>query len=260
MTNLNNRRSIFSSLILGIVFLFFIGIMASCTSNDEDISSLDCIDGEGAFVTRTLSVADFKKVDLAMATNIVIKQGNTQEVKAMGHSNIIDLISTSVKNNTWEITTEKDVCIRNYKLSFEITVPNIEKLIISGSGDIDVDNFENQNNFTLEVNGSGDIKLNKFEGITKLDVALSGSGSIKAQKKIASLKDLNITVSGSGGYDGYPVSCDNSIVNVLGSGNVKLTANKTLKVTISGSGSVHYKGTPTITKTISGSGSVINAN
>lgn len=245
---------------LGLVLLFM--AITSCTKNEvvEPDSNPDSVEGKGAIITRTLSVANFNKVDLAMATNITIKQGSSQEVKAIGQANIIDLISTSVSSDMWKITTKKDVNVRNYKLSFEITVPNLDKLLISGSGNAMVEDFKNQRNLTMEITGSGKIAFNKFEGIKLLNLLLKGSGSITANKDIVSLTNLSVIISGSGDYNGFPISTDDNIVKISGAGNVKLTANKTLKVTISGSGNVNYKGNPTITKNISSSGGIINAN
>lgn len=244
---------------LGIMFLLV--IIVGCKKDKiETPSNNDCVSGKGEVITRTLSVADFKKVDLAIATNIIVKQGSNFEVKAIGQSNIIDLINTSVSNDMWIITTKENTCISDYKLSFEITMPNVDKLLINGSGNITLEDFINQNNLTMEINGSGKITLNKFEGIKKLDLSLGGTGSVIANKDISSITDLNVTISGSGDYNGFLISADNNTVDISGAGDVKLTAVKTLNATITGSGSIHYKGNPTITKNITGSGKIIDAN
>lgn len=235
--------------------------MVSCDKEEVIIDpSANCTNGEGAQVTRTLSLDAFVAVELSMAANITVKQGDKQEVKAIGESNIIDLISTKVSNGMWTITTKDDVCISNYQLAFELTVPNVNKLTLSGSGNILVEDFMNQNKLRLETKGSGDISLNKFEGIDQLDILMTGSGKLTAKQDIASLKDLNITCSGSGKYEGFPLSAENSTVKMAGAGNVELTATKTLNVTISGSGNAYYKGHPAITENISGSGKLIDAN
>jgi len=72
--------------------LILISIISSCNNNN-------CIDGEGSIVTKTLALDDFNKVNASISSNITISQGETQEVKIIGHSNIINELNTSVSNN-----------------------------------------------------------------------------------------------------------------------------------------------------------------
>lgn len=244
---------------LGLPLFLSCASLTSCSKEENNVDKA-CIDGKGAIITRTLSIAEFKGIDLSIASKLTVMQGDKQEIKAIGQANIIDVIKTSIANDTWTITTKDDICISNYELSFEITVPNIDKLIISGSGNIIVKDFKNQKSLDMEIKGSGSMTLNKFEGINSLNIVSNGSGNIVANKDIASLKKLNINISGSGDYRGFPISADDNTVGITGAGKVQLTADKTLKATIAGSGNVYYKGSPTITKTVTGSGKVISAN
>ncbi len=218
-----------------------------------------CISGQGAITTQTLSIADFSGIDLAGASNVTIHQGTTQEVKATGHLNIINRLKTNVSENVWKIQLE-DGCYENYELSFEITVPNIEDLKLSGSGNIVMNDFENQGNLDVEISGSGNIKINKFGGAEVLAVEISGSGQVLGNDDFENLKTLTLAISGSGNYSGFSIQTDDCIVDISGSGNCNVFARNNLDVTISGSGSVFYKGNPQITSNITGSGSIIDAN
>lgn len=227
----------------------------SCSWDDDS----NCIDGEGVITTEILSLSNFDGIDLKIDSNVTITQGVVQEVKAIGHPNIIDKLETSVLNNFWKIELE-DGCYNDYDLAIEITVPNIELVKVSGSGDLVINDFYNQNSLESIVSGSGDITLNEFEGIINLDVALSGSGSIKANNDITTLDALDLSVSGSGKYLGFAIVSNSATVNASGSGDSELTTKNNLNVTISGSGDVSYKSTPIITQSITGSGDLINAN
>ena len=176
------------------------------------------------------------------------------------HPNIIDLVSTTVSNGIWEIKFQNDDCIEDFQLSFVITVPNINQLTLSGSGDIGVNDFSNQSGLNIDVSGSGNFTLNNFEGITDLDINLGGSGNVSGNRDISTLGSLNVTNIGSGKYSGFAISANDCTVNSSGSGNCEITAQNTLNVTISGSGDVSYKGMPTITQNITGSGNLIDAN
>lgn len=236
-----------------LAILFTSLFLAACNKENT------CIHGQGAITTKTLSVAGFTGIDLAGASNVTISQGATQQVIATGHPNIIDLVDTDVSNNIWSITL-KDGCYKNYELSFEITVPNIKDIDISGSGNIIVNDFSNQGDLAIDISGSGEITLNAFDGAENLSVDISGSGSVEGNADFSDLKTLDISINGSGNYIGFPIQTDNCEVNISGSGNCSVYVRDMLDVKISGSGNVLYKGNPIITSKITGSGSVINAN
>lgn len=234
-------------------------IFGSCEKNDEMMTK-DCIKGEGTITTSILPITSFQGIDAAMSSNVTIIQGTTQKVEATGHPNIIDLVSTTVSSGIWKITFKNDDCIEDFELSFMITVPSINQLTVSGSGDVTVNNFSNQSELKIDASGSGDLAFNSFEGITALDIKIGGSGNVSGNSDILSLESLNVVSIGSGNYSGFSVSANDCTVKTSGSGKCKITAQNTLNVTISGSGDVSYKGMPTITQNITGSGKLIDAN
>lgn len=237
-----------------ILILLISIVIMSCGENPF------CIEGEGTVTTEILNVSNFDGIDLSFSDDVVIKQGATLEVKAIGHPNIIEKINTSVSNNIWEVNFSDNECYQNYQLSIEITTPNISSMKVSGSGDLMVENFINQNNLRIDLTGSGGLTLNDFEGITSLDVDISGSGNLVANRDITTLNTLDLNVSGSGDYLGFGISSTDCSVKVSGSGDCEVSAVNTLNANISGSGDISYKGTPTITQTITGSGSLIDEN
>ena len=69
-------------------------------------------------------------------------------------------------------------------------------------------------------------------------------------------RDLNLTISGSGAYEGEQMKSTRATVKVTGSGAAVVAASETLIVQVTGSGSVEYVGEPKLTQQLSGSGSV----
>lgn len=216
--------------------------------------------GEGDIITDTLSVADFSGINLATVPNVTIKQGTTQLVRAIGYANIIEKVKTDVSNNIWTIKFQEGYFYSKINLSIEIIVPDISSITSSSTGNIIVENFNNQNTLTLSTSSTGDITINNFEGISELEASISSVGSIKANEDITSLSDLDVNISSSGNFNGFPITSENCTLSVSSSGNAKITANNTLDVTISSSGNVYYKGNPSITQNITSSGRLINSN
>jgi hypothetical protein len=214
-----------------------------------------CTKGEGDIISKTIAVSNFTEIKLSGAFDIVISQGLTQEVIATGHPNIIDNINRDVNNNTWKIKLENG-CYKDYELKIYITVTDINSISLSGTGNITVNDFINQNDLSLGISGSGSIEFNAFDGSENLSVSISGSGEVSGNKDLIDLKKTNIIISGSGKYHGFPIKTDECDIIISGSGNCYVFPIEILDVAISGSGNVYYRGNPNINAEISGSGGV----
>ncbi len=219
-----------------------------------------CIKGEGGIVSESIEVPAFTGIDLAEHARVILSQGPNQEVIVSGHHNIIDRLKKEVYGGVWKIDMRDHHCFGHYELTIFITVPDIESITISGSGDIEVGDFQEQGNLSLSISGSGEIDLESFEGCENLDLRISGSGNVLGNENFSSLENLDIVISGSGEYEGFPIQTDHCDITISGSGDCKVHVHETLNVNISGSGDVHYIGYPAITSSISGSGDIINAN
>lgn len=149
---------------------------------------------------------------------------------------------------------------KNYELTINVTVPDLNSVHLSGSGRIEVNDFTSQNDLEIDISGSGQIDLNAFSGAEKMYVDISGSGTVTAYDEMTSLKKLNINISGSGGYKGFPVKSDECKINVSGSGTCQVSVRNTLEVSIGGSGVVYYRGNPSITSHTNRAGSIVDAN
>jgi len=232
---------------------FCLMIMSSCNRDKN------CVEGQGSIQSEILYTGSFTGVKAKGSMDIRIEEGDEFEVRAIGHPNIIDRLMTDVDDDILEIDLQND-CYKDYELGIEITMPMVEKLILDGSGSINVLAMENESDLTVELKGSGDIDLHSMEGTMNLDVSIDGSGQVDAHGPFSSLLNLDVEIAGSGDYKGFGVAAQNCLVTIDGSGDCRLTAIENLDVLIQGSGDVHYKGNPDIDFTSSGSGSLINAN
>ena len=69
-------------------------------------------------------------------------------------------------------------------------------------------------------------------------------------------QEQDVSISGSGEYNGEALTSRSARVNVSGSGDVVVNASDALDAQVSGSGNVRYVGNPSVTEKVSGSGSV----
>ena len=237
----------FLTAILAATFLF-----SSCLLFDDD--PFRCERGQGPTVTRVLDLPSFSGIDLQISGDVVLRQGNEQYVEVEGQDNIIDLLRLSVSNNTWKIKFTD--CVRNYdNLMIYITLPDIDEIKISGSGDVYGDNLFEGNNLDLNISGSGDMDLGL--DYKNVDTRITGSGDIRLE---GDCRNFDLDITGSGDYHAFDMKSENGKIRISGSGKAEVWVTDDLEVRIPGSGDVYYIGYPDLDIDITGSGKVIDVN
>lgn len=243
---MKNLNTLLSVLAIGLL------IFSSCER------STICIKGNNRSTTKTIDMDAFNGVELAGSFNAEITQGDNYSLKITGDENIIDRLENDINNGICKLELQRG-CYKNFKLIVDVTVPNLEYITLSGSGNMMVNNFDNQTNLTSRIDGSGNITLNKFEGTENMIFEIAGSGNIKGNRTNKT-NYLETSISGSGNFDGYSISANYVSANISGSGDIKTTALTELDAVIEGSGTIRYKGYPTVYQKITGSGRIVEAN
>jgi hypothetical protein len=170
------------------------------------------IEGIGTITTNTLQVDEFTKINTEGSDNVYISYGAEQEVTVTGHPNIISRIQTDVSNGTWDIELEEG-SYGIYELTYYITIPTIERVTNSGSGNVTVTDPIAVDRMKVSLIGSGGFYGFPLEANT-FDVDISGAGNCEITVK----DDLDVVIDGSGSvyYKGSPVIHE----DITGSGRV----------------------------------------
>jgi hypothetical protein len=237
-------------LLIGLVALGSQG----CFIDFDDNDVFGCTRGEGSTIREEITLSSFHSIDLTTSADVFLRQGPEQEIEVEGQANIIDLLNRNINGGTWRI--DFDDCITSARdLKIFITIPDIESISISGSGDVFGENEFTCLDLELRITGSGDMDI--FAEANSFDVRQTGSGDMHLE---GFTNELDLVITGSGDFEGFlleSVDCD---VTITGSGNAEVFARDNLNVRITGSGDVYYKGNPMIDVNITGSGSLVNAN
>ena len=223
-----------------------------CFSDDNGF--FNCEKGEGDILTETRNIDDFQGIELDIAADIFLTQGDEFLVEIEGQENILDELDLDVKGDVLEIGF--DDCVRDYDdLIFRITMPELDFLSIKGSGKIITENFFSVNDLELKISGSGDMDLGL--NADDLETRISGSGKLLLE---GAVNDFDAEISGSGDVRAFGLVGEKVDIKITGSGDMEVYATDKLDIKITGSGDVYYRGTPEVNVDITGSGDVINAN
>lgn len=214
-----------------------------------------CYNGNGNIITEQRQVSSFDEIELSIGADVQIKQASTYSVSVTTSENLMSIIKTEVNGNTLCIETKSNKCIRHSdEIDVYVTMPDISKIKLSGSGNITCASAINVNEIDLTISGSGNIILDSLMAST-CNMTISGSGNMELNG-VGAGSNQKINISGSGNINSLNHTFNVVDVSISGSGSASVWATSTLKTNISGSGDVIYKGNPIVTSSNSGSGTV----
>jgi hypothetical protein len=197
----------------------------------------------------------FTGVECVDAFNINIHKGKVYEAKVYGSQDDVQKVLMRVEDGQLMIklirTPFVGLQLTNV-LRVEVTLPELESVVMSGSGTISVkDKFETTK-LSVSLAGSGLITA-PLISCNFADIEIGGSGTIRMGGYSSK---MDLTIAGSGNFSGEKFNVDTADVTIAGSGEVRTNVTRTLSATISGSGSIYYLGKPTVNRVITGSGDV----
>lgn len=206
----------------------------------------------GEILKENRNVQSFSSISLTLSADVYLTQGTTQKIEIEGDKNSVAEVLTKVDGNTLKITTRDTFHGNLGNITVYITVPEIEGLSVSGSGDIIAQSDIRTDEMDMSVSGSGSIKLKELKS-RETSATITGSGNINIASGEAQ-SELEVVITGSGSFSADGMSAVEADVTITGSGSAKVNAVKELNTNITGSGSVGYKGNPIVNANSTGSG------
>jgi len=124
-----------------------------------------------AFQKETRDVDTFTKVSLRTSANVYLTQGNTQKVEISGKESDMEKLETKVRDGKLIIDTKDNNGWFNWsgfdKIDVYITVKDLEKISVAGSGDMVSKGKFKCDDLDISVAGSGDLSLKQTQKILK---------------------------------------------------------------------------------------------
>lgn len=241
----------------------------------------------------TRDVQEFSKIDLQGAGHIALTQGREFKLTIEAEDHILEYIISEVEDDTLILKFDEhyDKIHTKEKITYDITMPIIEKVSISGGGNltceriggstfmldmagganidmgtIAVQDFEldirggvhltvghlQAASANVDIRGSGKMTFNKLEADC-LNMLIRGACNLTAMGRVPQQK---IIVPGVGNINLSQVQSEEVAIDASGTGNITVWARQTLDVQVSGFGNVRYYGTPDIKKRVTGFGRV----
>lgn len=206
--------------------------------------------GSGDVIIETRQVSNFDRIALKGQGVVIVTQGGTESLNIESNANILELVEAKVVDGTLELGLGEGVnIISNSRLTFYVSVDDLNGMSVAGSGEIQANGIETER-LEVTTGGSGGIQIVDLS-VGEVDAKVGGSGEINLTGD-ADVQD--ITISGAGKYLAGDLCSSSVIVNIDGSGDATVCATETLTSRITGDGSVDYYGQPSINSSGDGSG------
>lgn len=201
----------------------------------------------------------FSKISMSIPADVELIQGSKHELIIEADQDVLEKIETEVTDGKLKIRFEKWYNYRgNKRIKVFVTMKEVEKLTISGSGDIVAKTAIESDRINLVVTGSGSIIIGEL--ITNdVHSVISGSGDVKIEGK-SKAKLLDVTITGSGDFDATGLEFLRADFNITGSGTIEALVLDELDANITGSGRIYYKGKPIVDANVTGSGKIRRAD
>jgi hypothetical protein len=233
--------------------VYIVLILVSLTLFIQGCAGLRTVRGTGDMASEEREVSGFTAVDFAGIGTVLIEIGEDEALQIEAEDNLLQYIETEVRGDTLHIELREGVnIIPTQSMFFHLTARELDRLSVSGLGNIDTPGLES-NQFSVNISGGGDINLDELEA-NELSVDISGLGDLHVDD--GSVEKQTISISGGGNYNGQDFTSNIAKVVISGLGSATVWATEELEVDISGGGSVRYKGDPTVDENVSGIGRI----
>ncbi|MCH8621865.1 head GIN domain-containing protein [Undibacterium sp. TS12] len=204
--------------------------------------------------------ASIVNIILSGPIDLSLRQATTPELLVKGDGKLVSRVTTRLDGNTLHIGT-RGIFIavgRTEQTRVELSLPNLEKLQSSGSGDSNIKGFHG-NKVEILMQGSGNVV---FDGDFQQVLAnIHGSGDLNLGLGNTDMLELNVNGSGdsvikgqarqftarlNGSGDLNATSLKSAQVNLssTGSADSRVFASQEIRLKLMGSGDVHVSGNP----------------
>jgi hypothetical protein len=228
--------------------LFFALLAGGCTR--------EVLTGDGQVKTEQRPVSAFTELHLDVPAQLELRQTGKESLRLECDGNLSAEISSTVEGGRLRISTVRhSVELRPSKpIRLNVEVKQLNLISMAGSGKITFARLSGEQ-LTLQAAGSGSIDGAGL-AVASLNASLAGSGQMRLEGNVPAVQ---LSLSGSGVFDGGNLTADKAAVSITGAGDVTLAVKQQLTASITGSGNLHYLGSPSVQQNVTGSGKVTQA-
>lgn len=205
-------------------------------------ASLFVFSWPGDIRTEEMFFTDFSSVDVGNAFEVKITEGSQYEVIVKADENIFEDIEITQTGNSLNIGFKPGSFPWNRHREIEITMPELQELILSGASHGTVEGFSSSNDFSLTLSGASSLDMvDMYIGNSEIEV--SGASRLDLS---GTANNLVAIVSGASNIDLSDCPVNDANVHVSGASRASINIEGRLDAEVSGASTLEYMGEPTL--------------
>jgi hypothetical protein len=234
-------------------------------------SGFHFVAGTGAVVTKDYDFKDFKNIDISSALNYQINQAENFSLSISAHENILQYLDVYQTDVTLVVRL-KSGSFTNTAAKATITLPELDRLSISGASKGSAKGLKSAASFEAVVSGASQLDLDAQAGTSNITVSGASrvTGHLVAQDTKfnvsgASRCELDgntattyVNVSGASGFTCTNLILSNANVNISGASHASVNSSGTLNVEVTGASTLDYYGNPSLNQVTVNGASQLN--
>jgi Protein of unknown function (DUF2807). len=205
-------------------------------------------------IEKSFDFTDFQRIKLGDANTVKITKGDTYSIKAKGCSNDIADLAIDVEGGQTLNIRFRNHRQNRYRIDFEITMPALLSVNLSGASKGDISGFQGQQTVIRTIlSGASECKLDGAGSNVSVDI--SGASVLNVTGSTESLYGV---ISGASKLESYGLASTEVDLSVSGSSKAWVKPVDAIYIEASGASRVYYKGNPAVKEfNTSGDGRVI---
>jgi len=196
----------------------------------------------GNIKNEEMAFSDFTAIEVGWAFEVTVTQSSSYSVRISADEKIFDNIEVTQTGSTLKIDRKPGIDFSNLVRKVEISMPDLNRLILSGATRGNVAGFSNSNTFVLGLSGASSLDLTNIN-VGNAEIDVSGASTLDAS---GTAHDLISLVSGASNMDLSNFSVNNVDIEVAGASRATINSDGVLDADISGASTLEYIGEPTM--------------
>lgn len=242
--------------------------------------SLVALQGSGNVVTETRSISAIEEVEICCGMNLVLTQGEQEQLILEAEDNVMPEIETIVDGRKLVVRFHSNFSLLRLRLHRPVIVrlqmKTVHRVAVSGGGSLETEQL-NSDQFALEfsggshgqignlqttsaslvTNGGGEVTIDRLTSDT-LTVEINGGGHVTIGAGSAGAQQVQ--ANGGSHYNAADVESKTARVEAGGGSEARLWVVEALHVQASGGSHVEYSGNPAVEQQITGGSDLRAAN
>jgi Putative auto-transporter adhesin, head GIN domain len=221
--------------------LLTLGSFASFSLLAQEGKDKETITPSGNIITKEVRVTSFDQLDVNGVFNLILTQGNKEELKIEADDNLQSLFEVKNDGSKLTIGMKKDVNINGkIKMKVYITFKNLKSMALQTVGNVTSEANMSFNDLDIHNKSVGNIDLNLTTQNLNMENKSVGNVKLNGKADNVTIKNKGVGSIQAGSFVVQKMDIDNS-----GIGSAEVNAEKELKVKDSFLGKVSNKGSAT---------------